>query len=103
MPLNVDEKSLKQGVLALVVTLAEVIEETLTHQAIRRMETGDLTDDELNRLGEALRDLEEALERIKVDHGIVGSVAELRRGLDGVVDEVVGKLVNPERWIEESK
>ena len=103
MALNVDEKSLKQGVLALVVTLAEVIEETLARQAIRRMDSGDLTEAELERLGDGLKDLEDALEQIKADHGITQSVEELRKGLDDVVDEVVDKLVNPERWAEEAK
>lgn len=103
MPLSVDEKSMKEGVLTLVLTLAEVIEETLTRQAIRRMDSGELSEIELNRLGDGLRDLEEALEQIKVDHGLVDSVADLRRGLDDVVDEVVDKLVNPERWIEKRR
>lgn len=103
MALHVDEKSLKQGVLSLVVTLAEVIEETLLRQALRRMDSGDLTEAELERLGDGLKDLEDALEQIKLDHGITESVEELRRGLDQVVDEVVDKLVNPERWAEEAK
>lgn len=103
MPLNVDEGSLKQGVLALVVGLAEIIEETLAHQAIRRMDSGDLTDDELERLGAGLRDLEEALEQIKRDHDLTAPVEELRRGLDDVVEEVVDKLVNPDRWADEAR
>lgn len=103
MPLKVDESSLKQGVLALVVALAEIIDETLTHQAIRRMESGDLTDEELERLGSGLRDLEEALLQIKTDHGLTEPVDELRRGLDDVVEEVVGKLINPQRWRDDAR
>ncbi|WP_420096067.1 gas vesicle protein GvpK, partial [Brevibacterium sediminis] len=40
MALNVDEESLKHGVLTLVVTLVEVIQEALETQAVRRMEGG---------------------------------------------------------------
>ncbi len=102
MALTVDEKSLKHGVLSLVVTLVEVIQESLEAQAVRRMEGGELTEAELDRLGESLLELDEALDQIKADHGITKSVADLRRGLDDVVDDVVDKLVNPVRWAEEA-
>ncbi|GAA2441992.1 gas vesicle protein K [Streptomyces macrosporus] len=103
MAITVDEKSLKHGVLSLVVTLVEVIQEALERQAVRRMEGGDLTVEELERLGNALLELDEAIEEIKADHGITESVADLHRGLDEVVDDVVDKLVNPARWAEEAR
>lgn len=49
MALNVNEENLEHGVL----TLVEVIQEALESQAVRRMEGGDITEDEQNRLGEA--------------------------------------------------
>lgn len=103
MPLTVDEESLKHGVLALVVTLVEIIEEALETQALRRLEHGDLTEDEQDRLGRALLELDEAMQELKADHGITTSVADLRRGLDDVVDDVLDKLINPARWAEESE
>ncbi len=103
MTLRVDESSLKNGVLTLVVTLVEVIQEALEHQALRRIEGGDLTEEEQERLGRALLDLDDALEQIKADHGLTTSVAELHRGLDDVVDELVDKLVNPARWAEQAR
>lgn len=103
MPISVDEESLKHGVLTLVVTLVEIIEEALETQALRRIEGGDLTEEEQDRLGEALMELDEAMEQIKEDHGITGSVKDLRHGLDDVVDEVVDKLINPARWAEEEE
>ena len=102
MALTVDEKSLKHGVLSLVVTLVEVIQEALERQALRRMNGGDLTTEELERLGQALLELDEALAEIKSDHGITSSVADLRRGLDDVVDDVVDRLIDPRRWAEEA-
>ncbi|WP_426518531.1 gas vesicle protein K [Diaminobutyricibacter sp. McL0618] len=94
MTLNVDEDSLKNGVLTLVVTLVEVIQGALETQALRRLEGGDLTEEEQARLGDALLELDEAMEQIKRDHGIAEAVADLHSALDDVVDDVVGKLVN---------
>ena len=101
MTLKVNEENLKHGVLTLVVTLVEIIQEALETQAIRRLEGGELTEEEQNRLGEALLELDEALEQIKNDHGITDSVSDLHSSLNDVVDELVQKFVNPERWADE--
>ena len=95
MTLRVDEDNLKNGVLTLVVALVEVIQEALEAQAVRRLEGGSLSEEEQDRLGNALMELDEAMEQLKADHGIAGSVEELRRGLDDVVAELVDKVVNP--------
>jgi hypothetical protein len=99
--LKVDEDNLKHGVLTLVVTLVEIIQEALETQAIRRLEGGELTEEEQNRLGEALLELDEALEQIKNDHGITDSVADLHDSLNDVVDELVQKFITPERPVED--
>lgn len=99
--MQVDETSLKNGLLTLVVTLVEVIEEALESQAIRRLEGGGLSEAEQERLGQALLDLDEAIEQIKDDHGLTASVAELRRGLDDVVGDLVDRLANPVRWVDQ--
>src|SRR5699024_3833158 len=90
------------GVLTLVVTLVEVIQEALETQAVRRLEGGDLTEQEQDRLGEALMELDEAMDEIKAEYGRTASVTDLQRGLDEVVDDVVAKLINPARWADEA-
>ena len=102
MPINIDEDNLKQGLLGVVVALVEIIEETLERQAIRRIESGRLNDEEAERLGEALADLGEALENIQKENGIEDAVASVRDGLDQISDEVVDKFLNPRRWGEEA-
>jgi hypothetical protein len=94
--LQVDEGSLKQGLLTLVVTVVEVVQDALETQALRRIEGGSLTPEEQERLGAALLELDAAMEQLKRDHGISGSVADLHRGLDEIVDDVVSGFLSPE-------
>jgi len=98
---DIDEKSLKHGVLGLVIALVEVIRDALNLQAMKRMEGGSLTEEEVERLGQALMDLDIAIEEIKEEQGIVESVRSVRDGLDDIVDDVLDRMINPERWKEE--
>src|SRR5699024_5927742 len=91
--LEIDEQSLKHGVLTLVVTLVEVIQEARETRALRSLEGGDLTEKEQDRLGEALKELDEAMDDINDHHGITASVTDLTRGVEDVVDEVVEPLI----------
>ncbi|MDI6708880.1 MAG: gas vesicle protein K [Candidatus Thermoplasmatota archaeon] len=101
MTINIDENNLKQGLLGLVVALVEVIQETLERQALRRMGSGRLTEEEIERLGNALMELDEALEHIKKENKIEEAVKSVRSGLDNIANELVNKMVNPEKWKEE--
>lgn len=101
MPIvEIDEKSLKHGVLGLVIALVEIIKDALRLQAMKRMEGGSLTEEELERLGEALMDLDAAIDEIKQEQGIAESVKSVRDGLDNIVDDVIDQFLNPERWRE---
>jgi hypothetical protein len=103
MIVDLDEKDLKSGILGLVVALVEIIKETLRRQALRRMESGSLTETEIERLGNALMELDAAIEKIKLETGIAESVKAVRDGLDKVVDEVLDTMLNPERWAHEAQ
>lgn len=103
MAIAVDERNLKQGVLGLVMAVVEVIRDVLRIEALKRMESGHLTEEECERLGEALMDLDTALEEIKQEQGIAEAVQSVRDGLDKIVDDVIDKIVNPEKWQEEAE
>ena len=102
MVVDIDEKNLKHGVLGLVIALVEIIRDALKLQAMKRMEGGSLTDEEMERLGQALMDLDGAIEEIKQEQGIVESVKSVRDGLDEVVDDVLDRMINPEKWRQET-
>ena len=103
MVVDIDEKSLKHGVLGLVIALVEIIRDALNLQAIKRMEGGSLTEEEMERLGQALMDLDTAIEEIKQEQGIIESVKSVRDGLDEVVDDVLDRMINPEKWREDAE
>ena len=99
--LDVNKDNLKQGVLGLVISLVEVIRDALKLQAMRRVESGRLSEEEIERLGEALMDLDVAIEEIKKEQGLIETVRSVRDGLDELVDDVLDRMINPERWGEE--
>ncbi len=100
--IDIDTDNLKHGVLGLVIALVEIIRDALRIQAFKRMEGGSLNEDEVERLGEVLMDLDTAIEQIKEEQGITQSVQSVRDGLDSIVDDVLDKMINPERWREEA-
>jgi hypothetical protein len=55
---NVDPDGVEQGLAKLVLTLVEFLRQLLERQAIRRMDGGTLSDDEIERVGVALMRLE---------------------------------------------
>ncbi|ACV63776.1 conserved hypothetical protein [Desulfofarcimen acetoxidans DSM 771] len=102
MYIDISEGSLKQGVLGLLLALVEIIKDALKIQALKRIEGDSLTEDEIERLGNALHELEEALVEIEMEHNLQNVVQNIREGLDNVVNEVVDTF-NPERWIAENE
>lgn len=99
MAINIEERDLKHGVLGLVIALLEIIKEALKHQAVRRMEGGSLTDEEIERLGGALMDLDAAVEQLKTEQGVAESVKAVRDGLDQIVNEVIESFLAPGEWL----
>lgn len=100
MPIDIDEDNLKRGLLGLVIALVEIIRDALKHQALRRMEGGSLTDEEMERLGSALEEVDIAIDQMKEEQGVAETVKSVRDGLDDIVDDVLDKMINPEKWQE---
>ncbi|MFL5580590.1 MAG: gas vesicle protein K [Gemmatimonadaceae bacterium] len=68
--INADPERVEQGLAQLVLTLVEVLRKVLEHQAVRRMEGGTLTDDEVERLGLALLRLNDRMRELKNAFGL---------------------------------
>ena len=67
---DVDPEGIDNGLAKLVLTLVEFLRQLLEKQAVRRMEGGTLTDDEVERMGLALMRLEEKVHEMARTFGI---------------------------------
>jgi len=63
--INATPDNADHGLAQLVLTLIELIRKLVEKQAIRRVEGGSLSEDEIERLGETLMKLEMKMEELK--------------------------------------
>lgn len=92
MNIDIDKDNLKHGVLGLVIAVVEIIRDILKAQAVRRMDGGGLTSEEIERIGRALMGLDRVIEEIKEDHGVSESVRQVRDSLDNLANGMVNGI-----------
>ncbi len=63
--LHLDPDNVKNGLAQLVLTLVRLLHELLERQAIRRIDSGGLTEDEIEQVGLTLMRQSEELERLR--------------------------------------
>ena len=68
--IDVDAEGVEQGLAQLVLTLVEFLRQLLERQAVRRMEGGSLSDEEVERVGLALMKLEEKVHQLAGQFGL---------------------------------
>ena len=68
--INVEPDSAGQELGRLVLTLVDVIRKVLEHQAVRRMDSGSLSPEEIERLGLALLQLNAKMGELKSAFGL---------------------------------
>ena len=62
---NADPERVEQGLAQLVLTLVELLRQLMERQALRRIEGGSLSPEEVERLGETFMLLEQRMEELK--------------------------------------
>jgi gas vesicle protein GvpK len=77
--IDIDPDDVERGLAGLVLGLVELLRRILEKQAVRRMEGGTLTDDEIERVGLALMRLERKVRDLADEFGLTED--DLRLGL----------------------
>ena len=78
--INADPERVEQGLARLVLTLIEVVRKVLEHQAVRRMDGGALSAEEVERLGLALLKLDSRMQELKGAFGLTDEDLQIDLG-----------------------
>ncbi|MCG2686248.1 gas vesicle protein K [Candidatus Parcubacteria bacterium] len=78
--LNADPKDAGHGLAKLVLTLIELLRRLMEKQAIRRMEAGSLTEEEIERMGQTFKKLEDKMAELKKIFGFTDEDLNLDLG-----------------------
>lgn len=68
--IDADAAAVENGLARLVLAIIELVRRLLEKQALRRMDRGTLSDEEIERLGNALMKLEEKMAELKRAFGL---------------------------------
>ncbi|HQS10364.1 MAG TPA: gas vesicle protein K [Xanthobacteraceae bacterium] len=84
--IDIDPDRVEQGLVRLVLMLVETVRQVVERQAIRRVEGGTLSEEEIERLGLALLRLEQKMEELRRHFGLEeGDISlKLNIPLDGL-------------------
>jgi len=90
--INLDGEEASDGLLSLVIAVVELLVEALEEEAIRRMQSGSLTDAEVERLGTQLAAIHDELDRLKAETGVEEDVDRLRTNLSDLVKDALQRV-----------
>ena len=68
--IDADPESVEKGLVTLVLTLVELLRQLMERQALRRMEQGSLTDDQIEKVGSTLMALEARMAELRDHFGL---------------------------------
>jgi hypothetical protein len=77
---NADPENAEHGLAKLVLTLVELLRQLLERQAVRRIEAGSLSDEEIERLGQTFMKLGGRMEDLKRVFGLEDEELNLHLG-----------------------
>lgn len=68
--LETDPEHVQRDLMRLVLTVVELVRQLMEKQALRRLDDGDLTDDQIEALGSGLMRLAEAMRDLREQFGL---------------------------------
>ncbi len=78
--IDANAKNVEKGLSKLVLTLIELIRKLLEKQAMRRIDAGSLSEEEIERVGETLMKLENKMKELKEIFGLKDEELNLSLG-----------------------
>lgn len=78
--IDANPKNVEKGLAKLVLTLVELIRKLLEKQAMRRIEGGSLSEEEIEQMGETLLKLENKMQELKQIFGLKDEELNLNLG-----------------------
>jgi hypothetical protein len=68
--INADQTNVEEGLTKLVLALIDLIRQLLEKQAVRRIDAGSLTEDQIERMGDTFLKLERKMAELKATLGV---------------------------------
>jgi len=67
---NADPENLERGLAQLVLTIVELLRQLMERQALRRIDGGSLSEEQVERLGTTFMELDKRMEELKQEFGL---------------------------------
>jgi Gas vesicle protein K len=67
---NADPENLERGLAQLVLTIVELLRQLMERQALRRIDGGRLSEDQVERLGRTFMELDKRMEELRQEFGL---------------------------------
>lgn len=78
--INIDPENVEKGLARLVLTIIELIRKLMEKQAMKRIEGGSLSDEEIEKMGETFIKLEDKMKELKEIFGLKDEELNLNLG-----------------------
>jgi gas vesicle protein GvpK len=77
---NADPENVERGLAQLVLTIIELLRQLMERQALRRIDGGTLSDEEIERLGRTFMELDKRMEELRHEFGLDAEDLNLNLG-----------------------
>ena len=68
--INADPERVERGLAQLVLTIVELLRQLMERQALRRVDSGTLSDEQVERLGRTFLELDRRMEELREQFGL---------------------------------
>ena len=77
---NADPESVERGLAQLVLTIVELLRQLMERQALRRIDGGGLSDEQIERLGRTFMELDRRMDELREQFGLTADDLNLDLG-----------------------